>query len=195
MSYIKNLHVKWFFGVAIFAIAFFGLIPCAAMADVSYPGSDESSNTGTTAETQVGLKLDQESQLSFTAPTVVNFALNSDGTFQVPTGAYFKNDSVFDIKVVSYAVTSKSGATGVEDVTGKSSADTYQINVKGTSGDAVPFAINSASDWAGWTLGAKSSTTDTCTLTFSNGKMINPTGSIWKNGAPLQEVVWTVSAV
>lgn len=149
MSYVKNLSAKWFVGVAILVIAFCVLIPCVAMADVSYPSSDEGSYTGTTADTQVGLMLDEESQLSFTAPTVINFALNSDGTFQVPTGAYFKNDSVFDIKVVSFEVTSKSGATGVENVSGKTSADTYQVKVKGASEDAVPFAINSASDWAG----------------------------------------------
>lgn len=146
MSYVKKLGAKCFVGIAMFFIVFCGLIPCVAMADVPYPGSDEVSIAGTTAETQVGLKLDEERQLQFTAPTVVNFALNSDGTFQVPTGAYFKNDSVFDIKVVSFEVASKSGATGVEDVNGKTSADTYQVKVKGISGDAVPFAINSASD-------------------------------------------------
>lgn len=189
MSCVKNLSSKWIAGIAAVAIAVCGLMPCVAFADpVPYPGSAEGAVTGTTAETQVWLKLDEESQLQFTAPTVVNFALNADGTFQVPTGAYFKNDSVFSIKVVSYAVTPKSGATGVADVTGQTTNDTYQVNVKGSSGDAVPFAINSADGWTGWTLGAKTTTTDTCTLTFSDGKMVNPTGSIWTSGAPLQEV-------
>lgn len=141
MDIIKSLNRKWIVACSVIALAVCALVPAMAWA-VDYPGYEEGAITGTTAETQVGLKVD-ESQLSFTAPTVINFAMNADGTFQVPTEAFIKNNSVMPIKVVSYAVTSKSGATGVADVTGQTGADTYQVNVKGLSGDPVPFAISS----------------------------------------------------
>lgn len=195
MGNVKNLKSLMLVGICAAVLAVCALVPSIAFAAVDYPGYENTDKTGTSAETEVGLKLDQESQLSFTAPTTINFALKADGSFAVPTGAYFKNNSVFKIKVVSYAVTSAEGTTGVADVTDKTSADTYQISVTGNDSTAVPFAISSADTWAGWTLAAAgaSASADTCNLTFA-GKMVNPTGTKWTSGAKLQDVVWTVAA-
>lgn len=197
MGYLSKINKKVLVAFAGAAIALAALVPMVANAAPDWPGAEEGDFTGTTATTQVNLKVD-DSKLSFTAPTVINFTMDGAGNFITPDPgvAYIQNKSVMDIKVVSFAVTCKNGATGVSSVSGKTTADTYAVNVKGTTGDAVPFAVNSPTDWTGWTLKAAgaASSADKVGLTFSDGVMINPTASKWHNGNALQDVTWTLAS-
>ena len=144
MFKLENVNKKIIVAFVVLATVFCVFIPFIAYADeVEYPGNAEGSFTGTSAETEVGLKLDEDSQLKFTAPTVINFALKSDGEFAVPTGAYIKNNSAFKIKVSAFDVTNASGTTGVESINSQTEDNTYQISVKGGNSSNVPFAVDS----------------------------------------------------
>lgn len=144
MFKLENINKKMIVAFVVLASVFCALIPFIANADeVEYPGYAEGSIAGTSAETEVGLKLDEESQLKFTAPTIINFALKSDGEFAVPTGAYIKNNSVFKIKVSAFEVTNADGTTGVESINSQTEDNTYQIFVKGGDTSKVPFAVDS----------------------------------------------------
>ena len=149
MNEILKLNKMKFFAIACLVSLVLALIPVVSFA-VDYPGAEVYDVQGTTAQTAVGLKTD-ESQLSFTAPSVINFALKPDGTFISPTSenTYIKNNSLMDIKVKSFAVTSKSGAVGVADVSGATQANTYQINVKGNTNTLFPFAVSSTGSFEG----------------------------------------------
>lgn len=197
MNMVKSLNTKMFVLMAGVAIAVAALIPAIAMA-ADYPGVDDGTvTTGNTAQTEVGLKAD-ESQLSFTAPAVINFAMKADGTFEYPTNAKFTNNSIFDLRVKSYVVTSDASvnAHGVSsaDYDTATEANTYKLQVKPGTGSLVDFAVSqatlSATDWLiGHTAGAT-----TLGITFDNGVMKNVTSGTWVDGHKLQDVVWTVAA-
>ena len=100
-------------------------------------------NYGTT---NVNISVDDQ-QLSFTAPTSIDFSMGADGTFTTPSNevAYIKNNSVMPIRVSSYDVyNDATEATGFETVDcseAKSVVNAYQIDIA-TNGqsDYISFA-------------------------------------------------------
>lgn len=194
MNTHKKINYKLILFCSLVIMASFAvLLPAVANADsTQWPGVDECGFSGTTAQTQINLKTD-ESKLSFTAPTVINFAMNGDGQFLTPESgvAHIKNNSLMKIKVVSYSVTSKNGSQGVSNIEGQTSTDKYQINIKGNKESILPFAISAEPNWV---LDTKDLSGAICGLSFSDGRMLNPTGFIWQTGAELQEVIWTISS-
>lgn len=171
-------------------------VPFTAFA-TDFPGTESGPFTGTTATTAVNLKAD-ESTLSFTAPTVINFSMASTGDITGPTNAKFTNTSVFDLVVKDYTITSDNAAHGVADVTSATEDNSYQLKVTpGTATTAYDFATNQTLSLtaADWTIGHAVGAAD-LGLAFSNGKMVNVTSGTWTpaDGHALQSVVWTVGA-
>lgn len=209
MTHQKKLLNEKFIVVLSLLILMALAVLCAFMPKLAlgadYPGADEQDIVkGSTASTDVNVKIDDE-QLSFTAPSIINFAMKGDGTFICPDDnvAYIKNNSVMGIKVKKYEVASDSEATGVADLTKADAKNSYFINIQANDGGTKrPFSVSSTaegqvglgSDW----IMEKSGTAglDTLGLRFSDGKMINVTEGTWANpnGHALQKVVWTVSA-
>lgn len=186
------------FGLALLFLGILMLQPNFAEA-VDYPGvqDGEPVTEDTTASTEVGLKID-DSQLCFTAPAIINFALMADGSFKYPTDnlAKFTNNSVFDLKVVQYEIASDSVAKGYSSsgFSSATDANAYKLSVKPNGGTAVDFAVTnknlSATEWKV----PCGSSANTLGLSFSNGQMKNVSGSIWTTGHKLQQVLWTLSA-
>lgn len=190
-----------FFGLLLISICSFYSLANAA----DYPGVEEGKiQAGNTATTDMNVRIDDE-QLSFTAPSVINFSMRGDGSFITPNDgvAYIKNNSVMAIKVIKYDITCDEIAHGVADIGQASGNNSYAINIKPNSGGSVrPFAVSSSqegmtrlgNDWVMQKSGTKDA--DTLALSFSDGKMINVTDGTWAspNGHALQKVLWTVSA-
>lgn len=179
----------------VLSLAMLSFLPSFANAATQYPDAEHQDIKGATASTEVGLKTD-DSQLSFTAPSIINFAMIDDGTFEYPTTAHFTNKSIFDIKVVKYDVTSDPVAHGkaVANFDTATDDNAYKVKVAAGSGNAIDFAISQASVSADeWIIGHDGAT-KTLSLTFSDGKIKNITPGTWTDGHKLQDVVWTVAA-
>lgn len=180
------------------------VVPNYAIA-ADFPGSEEQLiESGNKAITNMNIKIDDE-QLSFTAPSVINFAMRGDGTFITPNDdvAYIKNNSLMAIKVKKFEILSDPAAKGVVDLSSAKDSNAYFVNIKpNANGTVRPFSVSSGeqgtdilgNDW----IMKKSGTTgqDTLGLRFSDGKMINIADDIWSGptGHALQKVTWTVSA-
>lgn len=194
---IKQISTKWAVIVGAIAVTLLALIPISAWA-VDYPGvGDDEASVGGSVSTEVGLWAD-ESEISFSAPAVINFAMKGDGEFVYPTAgaAKIKNNSIFDIKVKQYVITNDADAHGMADIsTAGSTANAYQLKVKPGTGANYDFATAGTVTCGNtdWTIGHVEGS-NSLGLTFSNGKMVNAT-SIWGDtGHHLQDVVWTVQA-
>lgn len=146
----KSINKFLYFMFALFLACIFSIFTFGiAYADTDYPGvNDGVSGYGKTATTQVGLKID-ESQLCFTAPSVINFAMKGDGSFICPSdgAAKFTNNSIFALKVSSFDVASDSAATGLStSAYGTSNSNcAYKIKVKPGSGTPIDFAVSGSS--------------------------------------------------
>lgn len=195
---MKALNKKIIIGILFFGIFAF-LFPITGYAYAqSYPDVvDGDKVTGNTAHTDIGIKID-ESQLSFTAPVTINFAMKADGSFISPSdgAAKFTNNSKFDLKISEYQVISDSVAKGcpASSFNITDGSNVYKLSVvPDSSTKTYDFAVSQNIVDSDWLMPCQESK-NTLGLSFKDGLMKNITSNTWTSGHPLQQVIWTISA-
>lgn len=193
---IRNVII----GIVVFLVLMSSLIFTVGLKNISAWASDGTTATNaSTASTNVYLRTDS-SQLKFSAPSTINYILDADGNFTCPDEVSFSNESVMDIQVSGYTVTSENGSKGVEDADDakySGQKDVYSVKVLPTHGGTTPnpyvfstsySVANTNEDWV------ISAAEKSIKLAFNDGRMPNP-GRQWSdNDTKLQTVVWSVKA-
>ena len=162
------------------------------------------------ATTDVYLTMNADAQLSVTAPTAINYVLNTDGSFTCPTDVAITNNSVVPVAVKSYTVadqtTGKAHAVAAAAFDASQDSNAWVNNVvakagdKATASDSTALNLDQNTLPAAWNMGTKDNlykeTQDkTLSLTL-DGKMKNLDGQIdFNTKTDLAKVTFTFGSV
>ena len=159
-----------------------------------------SDNTGSTKET---LTMNAEAQLSVTAPTRINYVLESDGTFTCPDAdaVTVENHSAVPVAAKSWAADVKAGnAVEKADFGGAAAKNAWWNTAQPDSGEEYAFNLSQDELYDDWNMAADGQTLssgqdDTVAVTTA-GAMKNIDGSVDFNEAKqLSQVTWTFGTV
>ena len=150
----------------------------------------------TTASTDVTLQASSDN-LSVTAPLVIPFALNADGSFTGPSAesTVIQNESVFPVKVDSFAFANQIGEAITEDEAASSmEANAWWATVAPNEGEAVAMNQDQASLSADWNMATAEAEGDSLELTCA-GAMKNIDGTVdFADAQELGTITWTFAA-
>ena len=149
-------------------------------------------------------------QLSVTAPTAIDYVLNTDGSFTCPTDVAITNNSVVPVAVKSYTVADqtagKAHAVAAAAFDASKDSNAWVNNVvakagdKATASDSTALNLDQGTLPAAWNMGTKDNlykeTQDkTLSLTL-DGKMRNLDGQIdFNTKTDLTKVTFTFGSV
>lgn len=150
----------------------------------------------TTASTDVTLQASSDN-LSVTAPLVIPFALNADGSFTGPSAesTVIQNESAFPVKVESFVFANQIGEAITEDeAAGSMEANAWWATVAPNEGEAVAMNQDQASLTAEWNMATAEAEGDSLELTCA-GAMKNIDGTIdFADAQELGTITWTFAA-
>lgn len=164
-------------------------MPVAALADGGTGDATTPNNTGTT---NVRVMTDPEStQLTFSVPTEINFAVAADGTLRGPSERELKivNKSVFGIHVATMQVVNGDNWHVVSDVTDSAvtTGNNIQFKVNGVA------ASNTAQP-ANWDMQYAGANGDSVELNVTDGKVSKVTDDLSKTAVKAATITWTLAA-
>lgn len=215
MSYLQNAvktaSKKRAVGASVCAaaLAMACAVPAFAQAPAATTTGEAAANSATT---DVYLVMNADAQLSVTAPTKVQYVLNTDGSFTTPTDVKITNNSVVPVAVKSTTVADQtsSEATAVtkDAFTASTEANAWWNQAVGKAGakgvaDGATIELNQGNTSFGkaWNMGTKDgklySDTQSNEIGFTlTGAMKNLNGHIDFNSEQnLQKVTWTFGTV
>lgn len=145
------------------------------------------------ASTEVNLQVD-DSQISVTAPTAIDYAMRADGTFIAPEASATKieNHSAMPIAVKGFTATVGVGsAVAQADFAASTEANAWWNTVAPNEGAAVAFNKDAATLSAEWNMAAEGAQGDELALTCA-GAMKNIDGTVdFSQAQKLATVSWT----
>lgn len=215
MSYLQNAvntaSKKRAVGASVCAaaLAMACAVPAFAQAPTATTTGEANANSATT---DVYLVMDADAQLSVTAPTKVQYVLNTDGTFTTPTDVKITNNSVVPVAVKSTTVADQTAgkATAVTNAAFAAATDAnawwnQAVGKAGAQGaaDGATIELNQENATFGkaWNMGTKDgklyNDTQSNEIGFTlTGAMKNLDGHIDFNSEQnLQKVAWTFGTV
>lgn len=167
---------------------------CTAGFIASAPAAYADSSAG---NTDLYVKAD-DTQLSVSAPTVLDFVSKSDGTLIGPTDTKIVNNSVMSVHVSKIGVTAQGGATLAKTAELGAKADTLSITIKPNEKTAIELAdyitAKAPTTATDWNIGKTDSgaATDEIALSYtgkiSSFSVLDPATS-----QQFGQIVWTVA--
>lgn len=162
------------------------------------------------ATTDVYLTMNADAQLSVTAPTAIDYVLNTDGSFTCPTDVAITNNSVVPVAVKSYTVADQTAgkahavAAAAFDASKESNAWVNNVVAKAgdkaTASDSTALNLDQGTLPAAWNMGTKDNlykeTQDKTLALTLDGKMRNLDGQIdFNTKTDLAKVTFTFGSV